>query len=348
MIISVTGFGSTGASAYIDLIKEFENVQFFPGSMEFQILHEPDGILDLERSILNGCRTNMQVAISRFSKNDINRSVRLDIASHNKFRLLKKKYISQIANICWRGKSVYDPVDQRKWYDNRYFRLINRAIDHYLIKKDKYNSWPPETNRSISSITSEQFNEITRSFLKSLFESCGFDVSGNILLEQLYNASMPFEGNHLLPSDSLSIVVDRDPRDVYIITNYLFPYYNRFMPHSRDVDTFIKYYKSIHRKKNSEQLKSVLYLNYEDIIYNYNKTISLLSNNLLGLKHKHKKKYFKPECSINNTQLFKKGYENQIDEIKRIEKELPEFLYPFEKHRIDFVPLKTKPFEIQI
>ena len=56
MIIGVTGYGGSGASACIALIKEFDNVQFYRDSTEFQILQQPDGITDLRYNLVESRR----------------------------------------------------------------------------------------------------------------------------------------------------------------------------------------------------------------------------------------------------------------------------------------------------
>ncbi len=346
MIINVSGYGSTGASAYIDLLKEFEGIQFLPDSMEFQILQEPDGILDLEYALLNGSRTGVQVAIARFMRNEANRCIRLDKVSGNKFRTLKSEYISKIGDVSWQGKSIYDPSDLKGWNEKPCFRKINRLIDHLLIKTNKYGTWPKAKERHISNITHQEFVELTQSFITDLLKTCGLDTNGNIVLEQLYNTGTPLRGAHLMPSESKSLIIDRDPRDVFIITNHIFPYYNRYMPHSGDVESFVKFYKATHRSKD-ESSDNVFYLQYEDTIYEYEHTIEVLKGITGGAEHINRGKLFVPENSINNTQLYNKGYEMYSEQIKFIEDELTEYLYPFETKKVNISASDCKPFERQ-
>ena len=348
MIINVTGYGSTGASAYVDILKEFDNIQFFPDSMEFQLLHEPDGILDLEYAFENAYRTNIQVAISRFKRNAIDRTVCLDNATNGQYRILKNNYISSLCNVEWKGKSIYDPCDLKKWYETGLLRKMNRLIDHTLTKFNKYLTWPPENQRFISNVSHNEFICLTMKYISDILSSCGFDFEKDILLEQLYNASTPLRGSNLVPDKSISIVVDRDPRDVYIITNYLFPYYNRYMPHSCNVDAFINYYKTVHRnKKQFENDENVFFVNFEDSIYNYDDTVWLMKRILNDRVHTYPKKYFIPENSVNNTKLFENKVFNCSDAIAKIEDELTEYLYPFDSVDISFIPNKISPFEKQ-
>ena len=49
--ISVIGYGWTGSSAYIELLKEFNEVGAFPG--EFRIAKDPHGLVYLEESLVH-------------------------------------------------------------------------------------------------------------------------------------------------------------------------------------------------------------------------------------------------------------------------------------------------------
>ena len=85
----------------------------------------------------------------------------------------------------------------------------------------------------------------------------------------------------------------------------------------------------IHRNHEIKS-QNVLYMMLEDMIYNYEKTIREIYRflDLDSLNHIHKKKYFNPEISINNTKLWmKKENEKYLSEISKIEKELSEYCY---------------------
>ena len=47
MIIGITGYGYSGASAYIDVLKEFDGIQSLKKNNEFPIFQQTDGIFDL-------------------------------------------------------------------------------------------------------------------------------------------------------------------------------------------------------------------------------------------------------------------------------------------------------------
>jgi hypothetical protein len=68
------------------------------------------------------------------------------------------------------------------------------------------------------------------------------------------------------------------------------------------------------------------------MIYEYEKTTRKIVDFLELKEHCRPKSIFDPNLSINNTQLFD-VYPNYKDDIAYIEKELPEYLYPFENYK---------------
>jgi hypothetical protein len=75
----------------------------------------------------------------------------------------------------------------------------------------------------------------------------------------------------------------------------------------------------------------VIFFNFEELVYDYENTSKRVAEFVGVTERIHKGEYFKPSHSRNNTQLFKKytGFESDI---KKIEKELPEYIFPFENY----------------
>ena len=129
--------------------------------------------------------------------------------------------------------------------------------------------------------------------------------------------------------DPKCIIVSRDPRDTYLLLKKVQSFNARWFPHD-DVDSFIEYYKLLHKDLHKLKEKdNILLLRFEDLIYNYEESVSQIES-FIGnlLHHSNPKKYFNPEISKNNTQLFEL-YTNYSEDIKKIEKELFSYLYDF-------------------
>ena len=67
-------------------------------------------------------------------------------------------------------------------------------------------------------------------------------------------------------------------------------------------------------------------------MYHYDREIERIIK-FAGLgEHVRKKAYFNPARSVNNTQIIRK-YPQELENIAYIEKELKDYLYPFEKYQ---------------
>lgn len=348
MIIGITGYGCTGASAVIDLLQEFEDVQSYRSSVEFQVLQQPDGILDLHYHVVEaGRRLSNNVAIKRFIRN-INSPGTGQIRrfTNNQYEYLSMEYIRKIIQIQWKGKSAFDPPDLRLFYDTLRLKLFNKVVNKCLNMISKKMAWPPKGMRYFAMLDEHSFVKITREYIRDLLNASGFDLNKPIILEQLFNTSEPLAGVEYV-DEPISIIVDRDPRDVYLLMNHYYSRGTSFMPDTGDVEQFITYYKNLHRKVVEDP--RVIYVQFEDLIYDYNKTCEKIEIIMQGRKHIHKGQRFKPECSINNTMLYQK-FPQYSDEIKKIEEELSEYLYPFEEKRkqINFVAADVGMFDRQV
>ena len=78
----------------------------------------------------------------------------------------------------------------------------------------------------------------------------------------------------------------------------------------------------------------ILRIQFEDLIYNY-ESISSTIKLFLGLPTKtdNEFRFFVPQKSLNNTQLFQRYSEFKQD-IEKIEQALPEYLYPFDRFEL--------------
>ena len=324
MLLNVSGFGSTGASGYFDLISEFEGIQTFSRNVEFQIIQQPDGINDLFYGLFSGNRILHQNALYSFLDNIVNkRNKPLDAVLNNRFRELSYEYFNSLDVISWKGKSSFDSLDYLNAFDRQplafCIKVYNKLLAPFNIRINNYKK------RYYSLVTKDNFILNTKKYLKSLFECSGMDINKDILVEQCFGAENPLEGM-IFFDEPISIIVDRDPRDVFILSNYLFKNDNAYMPNDGDVRKFVAYYKALH--KTIVKDPRLFYVKFEDLVFRYEDTC-LFIENLLHKKHIKKKESFKPELSINNTKLYIK-YPCFADEIKYIEENLKGYLYDFE------------------
>lgn len=350
MIIGVTGYGCTGASACIDLLKEYEKVKSYNSGFEFQLLQQPDGIVDLKYQLVRSKRRlSTNAAIKRFKKNLKNSRIG-NIMKNTKDAYLKlsQEYIDSLISVSWVGNSLYDPIDLQRKLDRYMFRRLNRLANQVLGRINQDWHWPPKEERYFSFMDEESFDRITRDYITKILHASGIDDTDDsyIIMEQLFNTTNPLEGAEYF-DNARSIVVDRDPRDVFLLTNIMMlKRLSGYMPCRADVEAFVRYYRALHTGRIEDP--RILYVQYEDLIYDYENCTKRISEFLDGAAQIKKGQYFKPEYSINNTMLYQQ-YPQYKEQFAYIEKELSDLIYPFEekKDSITFTPRKTKPFHSQ-
>lgn len=347
MIIGVTGYGATGASACIDLLKEFEDVQSFYSSFEFQLLQQPDGLCDLKYFITkSGRRLDNSCALGRFTRNiKTPRSYSINVSTHGKYIPLTKEYVKKLSSVSWKGRSAYETKDFRPFYDVMALYKVRRGINKLLRYINPALSLPLPHVQQFSTVSEDEFDLITKQYLRNVFEAADFNLKKPILAEQLFNTVNPIDGMEFF-DDARTIIVDRDPRDVYIQSNVTLKSICGFMPNAGSVEDFVRYYRALHSTRSDDP--RVLYVQYENLIFHYEESCQEIAN-FIGLNHIKKGEAFKPQHSINNTQQYL-NYPELSSQISYIENELSDLLYPFDenKNSISFVPVKMKPFVRQI
>lgn len=336
MIIGVTGYGCSGASACMDVLKEFEDVQYYNPNIEFQLLQQPDGIRDLRFHLIESRRRiSISTAITRFiQRTNFARSDFLSVQTKGQYKKLSQEYVESLIQMRWQGKSGLDPKDLLSPLERPILRLPNALIKRIIWLFNSKGYWPPARERYYSCIDEKYFNLQTEKYMNAIFLASGFDLQKPIILEQLFCLEFPLEGAEYFCTDCKSIIVERDPRDIFMDSNGYFASAESFMPNTGNVEDFVQYYSGLHHASAKDP--NVLYLQYEDLIYDYENTIDKLED-FTGLKHVYPRKHFKPEWSVNNTQTFKL-YPQYDDKIRYIEENLSEYLYPFEEKHLNFIP----------
>ena len=334
MIIGACGYGGTGSSAVKDFIKEFDNVQTLDRS-ECQYAFKVDGLQDLEYHVIKQYSRQMSgdIAIERFL--DAARYAHTPIVK--KIYKNKKKYLSDTEEFIQSIIQAYLGLDNADFETGNIIRNIvvlcfkKFIIPQYEKKTGKlYKYWP--MRKMHVCIKPEQFYIEAKKYMTNVLKNGGADFSKIIVLDQ------PFEGNKPMQSfpffeNPVAIVVDRDPRDLYMAASYQWPD-GTFMPR-RDPEAFVQYFRQqrVDVLENSEDKNRVLRIKLEDMIFNYKDTTKKIMQ-FLGLEestHIYRKKYFNPDYSIKGTQIYKKikGHESEIE---YIEKNLKEYLFPFEEY----------------
>ena len=332
MIIGTCGFGATGSSVITDYLKEFDDV-IVKDDLEFTYVSGLDGLLYLERAVMHPYNRTIDsiYAIKRFGE-----------------YVERKKYSYQIHGLSPEvfeasAKRLIDTITMTKWYfqDIRKgsFHYRSRYFFHtYMLKKiiskreqktgHRAECWPLTEVKL--SVKPDNFYDAARQHVDELMSAMGLDQNKIIALDQ------PFPGNNpqaCFPfyKDPYAVVVDRDPRDLYVFGKTKLMGKMRFFP-IETVEDFIIYYRCLRQDQPYlEPNPRILRLRFEDMVYEYDKTTAKLRDFLHLPMNPHPKSVFDPDLSIANTQVFKR-YTQFADDVKKIEEALPEYLFDFSKY----------------
>lgn len=329
MIVGVCGYGYTGSGAVVDLLKEYEECNVFD-DFELSIAYVPDGLKDLEYHLMIQPNRFMSsdVAIRRFIEYVIGRSKGrnndLQKGSNNTFRKLSLNYIRKITQLEWDGYWNYDFFIGGFIKRNFEFRILQNKVMRPIEKRKEIKIYP--YRKMYFSIKPNAFYDITKSYMDNLISNFkGYDEKKKInVINQPFPANCP-ETCFDFFNNPRAIIVNRDPRDMYIFCKHIMKSSAAWIP-TNNVQQFIIYYKKMREIKNDS--KDVLLVNFEDLIYNYSNTVCKIENFLDIKEHNKSKQGFDPSISINNTMLFKRFAQYDSD-IRVIEKELSEYIYGF-------------------
>ena len=350
-LISPTGYGGTGSSAVTNILEEFDNIKN-TGNEEFQFTSYPDGISDLEYFFMEGSPQKTDLAIKRFLDfaNNLSTFKQYKKVFNNKFESYAKNYIKDIISMEWNGWWPHFDNDNKILSNKEKIKLnyIQKQYSAQFKKYIKTKTYEPDGhdfanvpfNRSMVYYThlyneNEQNNFLnkTKIFTDQLLNEAVSNEEKNykyIILDQAIPSLNISHHMRYFSSLPKVIVVDRDPRDLYILNKVFWG--EGWIP-SYDINLFIRYYKQVRqtRKNESEASNnSVLFLNFESLVYEYDKSINDIIKyiNLTEKEHIDKLKYFNPEYSNKNTQVFI-DYPDLSSDINLIERELSDYCYNF-------------------
>jgi hypothetical protein len=319
------GFYSTGGSAVGDILSECSNVYRFP--VEFRIVKEYRGLLDLGSNIYSNDPERVDLAIKDFlwlvSKLNIKtswfRNGGLDYGMHTGNNLIKEteKYI----------KDIIDYKYPMEWYYYDFNRNIVNQISRKFIKKITGNNI--RTEAFFTNIDRRSYYDASNNYIDRLLQLAMSNNQRDFVAIQnavpLTEYSLFKEGLRYF-NESKIVIVDRDPRDVYLSI-----YESRYLPLKQSdnrVDAFINFYLSLRKDLDVIKLrKDVLYVRFEDLCWNYDNELKRIFCflNIDISSHEQPKKSFDPEISRKNSRLFEGNCEYTA--INKIEKNLKKYLY---------------------
>lgn len=348
-IIVPTGYMGSGSSAVTDLISEFKDCQNEYKSYEYIFLHCPNGLFDLEDKLLignNAVRSDEAIRSFEFQMQKLYNKKYWWVGNYEKiigpnFKKMTDNFISNIQEFNFPGFWYTHEEVNTKMFLKLLLRKPLKILlkDRIKFKKIlKYND-----GMRVSFVTKKEFYEKAHDYIYDVVEEVSHGKD-NIILDQFLLPFNMHRVDNYFDDRLRAVVVERDPRDVFITNKYIWPERDLTVPLPTDAKEFCKFYKKMRESEKKCDSKKVLRIRFEDLIYNYEDTIDKIIEFLgfTSADHINKKKRFDPNISIKNTQLFrKKEYQ---EEMTIIEKELKNYLYDF-PIVIDNDVAKTVEFE---
>ena len=215
--IDISGFGHSGKTAVTDYLRQYNCVFAFPNHIEFELIRVSGGLLDLYFSIYE-------------SWSLIRSTVRI-----NDFKKLVNRIgtVQSSANLLSYFRASGHSYNRH--FNGKFIDISNQFINKLIIAKQK-TFWPYE-NLRVGPL-SVFYNKFKTKFLNSLLTTeiyfsnrKDFLVYTEAYMQDLFREAVSNQHSHVLLNngfepfnpklcidmlgDAFSIVVDRDPRDIY-------------------------------------------------------------------------------------------------------------------------------------
>ena len=285
-IVSVQGFGFSGSGAIVDLLREFDECLVFGGKdeesgrnvdnafEEMDFMRLSGGLLELESYLTTNNVFIKDQYVHRFIK--MISSTRL-YQCNDRFREIVYSFFSQIIELRIRNIKGCP---------------YNRGLSKWNFYSEIY---------FIKDLTIEEYRNLCRRMLNTLFNDFCTNKKSKIVLDQFYtDFNFRKDVYESYTPNLKNIVVYRDPRDVY---TYAKLKNIDWIPHD-NVKDFVEWNKIMYRNFNPKS-SDYYAIRLEDLILNYSDSVSKLSNYLSLANHDHPKNCFIPEVSCKNIGLWK-------------------------------------------
>lgn len=348
--IAVTGNYGVGSSAVLDLLCEYSCngtiVKDMPGGYEHTTLYHPGGLFDLEDKLLVGNDAmRSDEALKTFEKE----MYRLNNNNFGWFGSFRKLFGNAFELNMKEFMESLHPFHTEKKYYGQYKRVIFNPLKIPIQVAAKillgrniykwgrqyiYSSMHPKMR--VAFPTEKEYYAAARKFVENYMAMYKENGKENTLFDRLLLCHDVYRMPRYFDENFRLIIVRRDVRDVFALNKYIWRQMERInlgsMLPTRNVEEFIDYWRRISDYENRKKIEDnrILTIHFEDMVYHYDDALKKIEEHCdLNKKfHVDIKKYFNPERSMKNTQVYRIKSIPQR-EIELIEKELPEYCYDF-------------------
>ena len=341
-ILDVSGLGNAGKSAVVDFLREFQPVHSFEYSFEFDLLRLPNGILDLEHHLVQSwspIRSNYALrAFDRLCYKLAGSQMRKNIKAFlfSSGHGYEARFDGEFLKLAREFSSSF-VVDEYQAFWPYY--LLEDSLLSRAIKKIKLKAKATDSLLSpIYLVDGQEFSKKCSAFVHKLFARHMTSDKKLLTLNNCFDAFDPERSLNLI-ENSKSIIVYRDPRDVFVsglnaskvqksedrkLQAFDNNGINKSFLGGDNIQTFIKrqnlYFSKLYKGKDSR----VKLIRFEDFVLNHKKIKQEILDflELTPQQQTQKETLFRVEKSAQNIGIWKQ-YSN-ADEINYIVKNLEE------------------------
>jgi hypothetical protein len=339
-ILVPAGYSGSGSSAVTDLVSELEGFDINTGSYEYVFTHCPNGLFDLEDKLLLGNSSwRSDEAIHSFLKcmHRLHYERNYWFSDYGvkvtpRFYAICQEFIADLhptvtTDTYWYYQENIDTLSKRLlWHGRR----AASGLLHRHFPKDKPFKPLNYQDVQLAYPEADTFYAAARTMLQKLYNELGYGQH-HLVMDQLLLPHNLFRIDRYFDDALRVFVVDRDPRDVFLLNKYVWLPAHVAVPFPTDAEDFCTVYDAMRRSERPVEDGRILRLHFEDLIYRYDDSCARVYDRLDVSPSQHTRLQgtkLKPQVSIHNTQLFRQD-KYPVHEIPLIEKRLERYLYPF-------------------
>jgi Sulfotransferase family len=328
-VVDVSGYSFTGKSAVYDLLREFEGYYSQSKEFEFDLIRVQGGLLDLQSALTthwspirsSEAIRNFMRLITLFGGDRSLYSRLTTTGAHYDhflpgFTVVSKRFIESLVSARWKCDWPFASYSHDQW----------TVTIHKILAR---MGWMSQPEVFLARMKEEDFTLKVQNYLHELFHGVASLGYKSLILNNAFEPFYPERSIGLI-KNAKSIVVDRDPRDVYISAMSAGKIAGSLVGLAvtgDGVDKFIQRFR-LYRMAAFQPSENVYRINFESLILNYQHEVAKIREFLGESEFLYEKQgsIFHHKSSVNNIALWRKEmYSHLLPDIRIIETQLAEF-----------------------